>query len=107
PRALTEQERDTVDARRGVFVTSVEKDSFAEEIGLEEGDIIDSLNRQPVNSLDDIVKVRQTLKPGDAVAFHVTHVIPAAVTRGARNGGGKQQSKQDVRSYWISGYLPR
>ena len=71
PRPLTEQERDSVDTRRGVMVTLVEQDSFAEEIGIQNGDVIDAINRQPVNSLDDIRKVQEKLKPGDAVAFHV------------------------------------
>ena len=35
PRPLTEQERDSVDTRRGVMVTLVEQDSFAEEIGIQ------------------------------------------------------------------------
>src|SRR5579872_455343 len=40
PRPLTEKERDSVDARHGVMVTLVEQDSFAEEIGIQTGDVI-------------------------------------------------------------------
>ena len=47
PRPLTEQERDLVDTHRGVMVTLVEQDSFAEDLGLQVGDVIDSINRQP------------------------------------------------------------
>ncbi len=55
----------------GVQVVEVDPDSFAEEVGLAQGDVILSINRQPVSSTDDIKKVQATLKPGDAVAFHV------------------------------------
>jgi serine protease Do len=75
PRPLTEQERESVETRRGVMVTLVESDSFAEEIGIQNGDVIDAINRQPVNSLDDIRRVQEKLKAGDAVAFHVVKGI--------------------------------
>lgn len=55
----------------GVQVVEVDPDSFAEEVGLIAGDVILSINRQPVASTEDIKKVQGTLKPGDAVAFHV------------------------------------
>jgi S1-C subfamily serine protease len=57
------------------MVTLVESDSFAEEIGIQNGDVIDAINRQPVNSLDDIRRVQEKLKAGDAVAFHVVKGI--------------------------------
>ena len=46
-------------------------DSFAEDIGLMEKDVILSINRQPVTSVDDVKRIQGTLKPGDAVAFHI------------------------------------
>ena len=57
-------------------MTRVEPGSFADEIGMQEHDMIIAVNRQPVSSTDDIRKVAQTLKPGDAVAFRVVRVIP-------------------------------
>jgi serine protease Do len=86
PRPLTEQERDVVDTHRGVLVTLVEQDSFAEEIGLQTGDVIDGINRQPVNSLEDIKKVQEKLKPGDAVAFHVLKGVTPPPVETARRG---------------------
>ena len=114
PRPLTEQERESVDTRRGVMVTLVEQDSFAEEIGIQNGDVIDGINRQPVNSLDDIRKVQEKLKPGDAVAFHLVRGVappPAAAPRTGRGSRGQApvQTRSAVdgpQSTYVSGILP-
>ncbi|HWB85219.1 MAG TPA: Do family serine endopeptidase [Bryobacteraceae bacterium] len=55
----------------GIQVVSVEPGSFAEDIGLQAHDILLSINRQPVNSVEDVRRIQSTLKPGEAVAFHV------------------------------------
>jgi serine protease Do len=55
----------------GIEVVSVDPNSFAEDIQLRKGDIILSINQQPVNSTDDLKRIQATLKPGDAVAFRV------------------------------------
>jgi S1-C subfamily serine protease len=49
----------------------VEPGSFADDIGLLTGDVIVSVNRQPVNTAEDVTKFSSTLKPGDAVQFRV------------------------------------
>src|SRR5450432_2279119 len=71
--SLTEQQRETlgVKAKGGVQVVGVEPDSFASDIGLQQGDIIVSVNRHEVTSKEDVTKLRDTLKPGDAVQFRV------------------------------------
>jgi len=69
----------------GVQVVSVESDSFAEDIGLQPGDVIVSINRHPVNNTDELKRVQQTLKPGDAVQFVVMR------RAGARNSTDWQQ----------------
>jgi len=71
----------------GVMVSSVEPGSFADDIGLQKGDIIVELNREKVNSPDDIRRLQGTLKPGDPVAFQVMRQAP-----GARGNGGNWQS---------------
>jgi len=71
----------------GVLVASVEPGSFADDIGLVKGDIIVEVNREKVNSPEDIRRVQGTLKPGDAVAFQVMRQIPAA-----RGGTGNWQA---------------
>jgi serine protease Do len=103
-RALTEDERNSTPDKRGMFVTRVEDGSFAEEVGLQaDHDIITSINRQPVNSLEDVRKVQLTLKPGDAVAFRITRVAQAP--QGAR--GRAASAAGQPQSLFLSGYLPR
>ena len=46
------------------------------------GDVIVELNRQAVSQPEDVKKIQSTLKPGDAVAFHI---MRQAV--GSRGGG--------------------
>jgi serine protease Do len=55
----------------GVLINSVETGSFAEDIGLRKNDVITSINRQPVNSIEDVQRLQKTLKTGDSVAFRV------------------------------------
>ncbi len=68
---LTDQRRETLGLKEkgGVRVYSVEPDSFAEDIGLLAGDVLLSINHQPINTVDDVTHVRDTLKPGDSVMF--------------------------------------
>jgi serine protease Do len=54
-----------------VQVVQVEPNSFAEDIGLQQGDVLTEINHKPINSVDDISKVKSTMKSGDAVAFRV------------------------------------
>jgi serine protease Do len=75
----------------GIEVVSVDPNSFAEDIQLHKGDIIVSINQQPVNSTDDLKKVQSTLKPGDAVAFRI-------MTRQGRAG--------EWASSFVAGTLP-
>jgi len=62
----------------GVLVSAVEVGSFADEIGLAKGDIIVEMNRQAVNGPEDVKKLQATLKPNDAVAFHVMRHAPGS-----------------------------
>ena len=78
----------------GVLISSVEPGSFADDIGLAKGDVIVELNRQPVNQPEDVKKIQSTLKPGDAVAFHI---MRQAV--GPRGGG-------DWTSAFVAGKVP-
>jgi serine protease Do len=60
---------------------------------MKEGDIILSINRQGVSSPEDVLRVQQTLKPGQAVAFRVL--------RGIGQSGGR-----DSMRLYVSGRLP-
>ncbi len=55
----------------GVLIASIEPGSFADDIGLQKGDVIVELNREKINSREDIRRIQSTLKPGQAVAFQV------------------------------------
>ena len=70
---MTDQQRQNLGIKEkgGVLIGSVEQDSFAEEIGLAPKDILLSINRQPVNNVDDVRRIQGTLKQGDAVAFRI------------------------------------
>jgi serine protease Do len=72
-RRLNEAERDAVGslAKDGVKVMRVEPGSFADDIGVNEGDIIVSINRQPVTTVEDVKKIQSSLKAGSPVAFRI------------------------------------
>ena len=55
----------------GVVIASVEPGSFAEDIGLQTGDVIVAINRHPMNSAADVKGAMQSAKPGEAMAFKV------------------------------------
>jgi serine protease Do len=57
----------------GVYISDVEPDSFAEDIGLQRGNILLSINRQPVNSVADIQRIEKTLKPGETVQLRILY----------------------------------
>jgi len=90
----TERQEMGLKASGGVQVTDVEDGSFAYDLDLRKGDVIVELNRQAINSTEDIRRIQNTLKPGDAVAFHVMRQAP-----GARGGG-------DWVSFYPAGRVP-
>ena len=66
----------------GVLIASTEPGSFADDIGLQKGDIIVELNREKVTNKDDLARIQGTLKPGEPVAFQVMRQAQG----GARGG---------------------
>jgi len=73
---LTAARRDNMGIKQeGVLISSVEPNSFSEDIGLRKGDVIVEINRHPVHDTDDVKRIQHTLKPGDAVAFRVLRQI--------------------------------
>ena len=60
-----------LEVKGGVLVREVTPGSFADDIGLVPNDVVVSINRQDVNTVDDVKRIQSTLKPGDAVAFRV------------------------------------
>jgi serine protease Do len=90
----TEKEAVTALAKDGVKVTRVEPGSFADDIGVADGDIIVSINRIPVNSPEDVRRVQGTLKAGSPVALRVLR------SDGIRGRGQQWQSR------FLSGTMP-
>ena len=78
---------------KGVLVSSVEPGSFADDIGMQKNDIIQSINRQPINGVEDVKRVQNSLKTGDSVAFRV-------MRSGGVRGGGTWQP------IYLAGTLP-
>jgi serine protease Do len=74
---------------KGVIVTEVKPDSFADDIGLQPGMVIVQLNKQPVNNEEDFRKMTSQLKSGQDVVF--------LVHQGRGQNGG---------NVFISGTLP-
>jgi serine protease Do len=56
---------------KGVVVQDVKQGSFAEDVGLNRGDVILEVNKQAVNSPEDFAKIESTLKSGQDVVFLV------------------------------------
>jgi serine protease Do len=72
-RKLTPEMADRLDipSGKGVIVQEVKPNSFAEDIGLGRGDVILEVNKQPVNSEDELAHVEAGLKSGQDVVFLV------------------------------------
>jgi serine protease Do len=62
---------DNYDAKHGVVVTSVLPASEAFNRGLQQGDLITDVDNKPVNSTEDLEKIVDAHKPGDALLFRV------------------------------------
>ncbi len=63
------RERMRLEDRGGVLITKVDPNSFAEDIGLLEQDVVLEVNRKPVDSIGDLRAIQKSLKPGSDVAF--------------------------------------
>jgi serine protease Do len=96
---LTQRERKdlAIENKDGVKVVSIDPGSFADDIGMSEGDAILSINRQPVSSPDDLMKLQSSLKPGQSVAIHVV--------RGLVDSTGVQR-RLAPQKYYLSGRIP-
>ena len=58
-------------AGKGVVVQDVKQGSFAEDLGLNRGDVVLEVNKQPVNNPDDFTKIESSLKSGQDVVLLV------------------------------------
>ena len=72
-RALTPDLADRLDvpAGKGVIVQDVKGGGFADDIGLNRGDVILEINKQQVNTAEDFSRIESGLKSGQDVVFLV------------------------------------
>lgn len=103
PRVAVAHEKDLASGH-GMVVVSLQPDSFAADLGLREGDIIESINRRPVSSIDEINQIRGALKPGDPVAFHVYRQPTRMVRSNGRERGTRATGPAD--SLYLAGTIP-
>ncbi|MBV9743647.1 MAG: PDZ domain-containing protein, partial [Acidobacteriia bacterium] len=94
---LKEKEREDlgIDDKAGVKVVTVDPGSFADDIGIQENDAILAINRQPVNTPDDVMRLQKNLKPGAPVALHIVRSIGI---------GGRHTPPSRI---YVSGRLPQ
>lgn len=59
----------------GLLINDIDPGSFADDLGLLVNDIIVAVNREPVETVEDLRKLRNELKPGDDLAFKVMRSI--------------------------------
>ena len=97
-RPLSDEETKLTPDKQGLMITKVEGSSFADDVGLMDRDILISINRKPVASVDDIRKIQSSLKAGDAVAFRVVRQQAGVRTRG---------TQPRTQTLFLSGTLPQ
>jgi len=64
---LTEQLH--LSGAQGVLISDVKSGGFASELGIQRGDIVLSINHQPVRGAEDVTRWQTKLKSGDDVLF--------------------------------------
>ena len=64
-------DRLNIPAGKGVVVQDVKPGSFAEDVGINRGDVILEVNKQAVNSPEEFAKIESSLKSGQDVVFLV------------------------------------
>lgn len=64
-------ERLQITPGKGVIVQEVKPGSFADDVGLNRGDVILEVNKQPVNSVTEFNNVQSQIKSGQDVVFLV------------------------------------
>jgi S1-C subfamily serine protease len=57
--------------KRGVLILSVEDGSLADDIGLQEGDVILEINRKKIETMKDFEKAMKEVNPDRGILFHI------------------------------------
>lgn len=77
------------EASGGVRLKSIERNGPAAKAGLREGDVVSSIDRQPVSTLSELIVAVRTHRPGEKVTLAYTRGTErgrAVVTLGGRDG---------------------
>ena len=53
----------------GVVITSVDQTSQAAAEGIQEGDVVEEINKNPITNIKDFTKALKAIKNGDNVMF--------------------------------------
>jgi serine protease Do len=65
-----------LETHEGVLVTDVQASGFASDLGVQHGDVILSINRHPVTSVDDFSRLQSQLKSGSDVLLIIARRSP-------------------------------
>ncbi|HZT71652.1 MAG TPA: Do family serine endopeptidase [Terriglobia bacterium] len=65
---------------QGVVVTQVAPEGFAADLNIQTGDVVLSINHQPVSSVDDFARIQSTLRSGQDVLLLVARQTGRAFT---------------------------
>ena len=87
----------------GVLVSGVDSNSFAEDVGIQDGDVLLAINRRPVTSISDVKRIAETLKTGEAVAFKVARSAGGVARRPNQQGS---RAASDWQVLFLAGSLP-
>ena len=79
--------------RKGALIAEVLPDSPAEKAGLKEGDIVTGINKKPVDTLHDLLRVVGNIKVGQTVSVEI---IRDKVKKGVTVKVGKRPTKAPV-----------
>jgi S1-C subfamily serine protease len=70
---LNKEENFKLDADKGVLVVKVMPNSPAAKGGLEDGDLIQSINKQAVRTTDEVQQIVEATQPGNPITLKVKH----------------------------------
>jgi serine protease Do len=71
PLTASQRQSRGIKEQGGVLISNVEPGSFAADTQLAPDDVLLSINNKPIASVADVQRIGATLKPGDAVQFHI------------------------------------
>ena len=71
PLTASQRQQRGIKEEGGVLISNVEQGSFASDTGLQQDDVLVSINNKAVNSVADVQRLGASLRPGEAVQFRI------------------------------------